>query len=155
MVHRLSCELSDRITAIAPMEGTIKVSQCNAARAVPVMEWGSLGDTTSPFGGGSGDTSVPYSVFVHLTVSNLPAYQSPTSTFVVQSTIVPGATDSVKQWLGGKDGSAVILHTLSSELPHDWLNENPPAFDWQEANWTFFKQYALPVVATRHRAVRH
>ena len=155
MTHRLACELSDRITAIAPMEGTIKVAQCTPARAVPVIEWGSLGDTTSPFGGGNGDTSVPYSVFVHLAVSNLPPYQSPTSTFVVQSVVVPGATDSVKQWLGGKDGSAVILHTLSSQLPHNWLNENPPAFDWQETNWAFFSQYALPAAAGRQRAVRH
>jgi len=155
MTHRLSCEMPDRITAIAPIEGTIKVSQCTPSRAVPVIEWASLGDTTSPFAGGSSDTSVPFSVFVHLTVSSLPPYQSPTSTFVVQSAVVPGATDSVKQWLGGKDGSSVILHTLSSQLPHDWLFETPPAFDWQETNWMFFRQYALPAGVTRHRAVRH
>ncbi len=154
MSHRLACELSHRITAIGPVEGTIKIPQCNPTRAVPVIVWGSLGDTTSPFAGGSGDTSVPYTVSVHLSVLNLPPFQSPTSSFVVNSTVVSGATDSVRQWLGGKDGSAVMLHTLSSNLIHSWLNDDPPAFDWQEANWTFFKQYALPG-SNRQRAVRH
>jgi len=153
MTHRLSCELSHRIAAIGPVEGTIKIAQCTPTRAVPVIEWASLGDTTSPFGGGSSDASVPYTISVHLDLKNLPVFPSPTTSFVVNSTVVPGATDSVRQWLGGKEGSAVILHTLSANLIHSWLNDNPPAFDWQETNWTFFKQVALP--AGRKRAVRH
>lgn len=154
MTHRLACEMSDRITAIAPIEGTIKIAQCNPARAVPVIEWGSLGDTTSPFSGGSGDSSVPYSVSVHLVVSQLPPYASPTSTFVVPSVLNGAVTDTVKQWVGGKDESSVILHTLSAQLPHNWLFLDPVAFDWREINWTFFKQYSLPLQASKHRAVR-
>lgn len=155
MCHRLACELSDRITAIAPIEGTIKVAQCSPSRAVPVMEWASLGDTTSPFSGGSGDASVPYSISVHLSTHQLPPYSTPTTTTVVPSVISATITDTVKQWLGGKDGSVVILHTLSSQLPHDWLFTQPLAFDWQAANWTFFKQYSLPPDTNKRRSVRH
>jgi len=155
MAHRLSCELADRITAIAPIEGTIKIAQCQASRAVPVMEWASLGDTGSPFTGGSGDTSVPYSIAVHLAVSQLPSYTWPTTTTVVPSPLSSAITDTVKQWLGGKNGSVVILHTLSSQLLHTWLNDNPPAFDWQEINWTFFKQYSIPAETIRRRSAHH
>jgi polyhydroxybutyrate depolymerase len=154
MVHRLACELSDRITAIAPIEGTMKIPPCAPPRAVPMMEWGSLGDTTSPFAGGAGDTSVPYSVAVRLAACALPPYAEPTTSFVVPSTMSAAITDSVRQWSGGRDGCTVVLHTLSAQLPHDWLLEEPPAFDWQETNWSFFQQYAIPST-TRRRAVRH
>jgi len=155
MTHRLACELPDRIAAIAPIEGTMKIPPCTPTRAVPMMEWASLGDTTSPFTGGNGDTSVPYSVAVRLSVCGLPPYSTPTTSFVVTSTTSPSMTDTVKQWLGGKEGCTVVLHTLSAPLPHDWLFDDPPAFDFQEANWAFFKQYALPSAATRRRAVHH
>jgi polyhydroxybutyrate depolymerase len=155
MTHRLACELSDRITAIAPIEGTMKIPPCAPPRAVPMMEWGSLGDTTSPFGGGPGDTSVPYSVAVRLAACDLPTFANPTTTFVVPSVLSAAITDSVKQWSGGRNGCRVILHTLSSQLPHDWFLADPVAFDWQETNWSFFKEYALPVGPTRRRAIHH
>lgn len=155
MTHRLACELSDRITAIAPIEGTMKIPPCQPARAVPMMQWASLGDTTSPFGGGNGDTSVPYSVAVRLAACALPSYASPTTTFVVPSTLSVAVTDSVRQWSGGRDGCTVVLHTLSSQLAHDWLLADPPAFDWQEANWSFFKQFSIPASSAKRRAVRH
>jgi len=155
MTHRLACELSDRITAIAPIEGTMKIPPCTPPRAVPMMEWASLGDTTSPFAGGSGDTSVPYSVAVRLAACSLPIYTSPTTAFVVPSALSATITDSVKQWSGGKDGCVVVLHTLSSQLPHDWLLADPVAFDWQETNWSFFKQYAIPVATAKRRTVHH
>jgi poly(3-hydroxybutyrate) depolymerase len=155
MTHRLACELSNRITAIAPIEGTMKIPPCSPARAVPMMEWGSLGDTNSPFSGGAGDTSVPYSVAVRLAACALPQYTSPTTTFVVPSMFSSAITDSVKQWTGGRDGCTVVLHTLSAQLPHDWLLANPPAFDWQETTWSFFQQYAIPVGTTKRRAIRH
>lgn len=155
MVHRLACELSDRIAAIAPVEGTMKIPPCAPPRGVPMMEWGSLGDTTSPFAGGNGDTSVPYSVAVRLAACDLPQYAQPTTTFVVPSALSPAITDTIKQWSGGRNGCTVVLHTLSAQLPHDWLLAEPVAFDWQEANWSFFKQYALPVGAAKRRAVHH
>lgn len=152
MVQRLACELSTRITAIAAIEGTIKVPQCTPARGVPVIQWAALGDTRVPYAGGTGDTSVPYTMSVHLANLGLPPFTSPTSTSVVNSTRVPGVTDSVRVWSGT---SSVVLHTLSQPLDHTWLFDDPVAFDWQETNWTFFKQYALPPAETKRRTVRH
>jgi polyhydroxybutyrate depolymerase len=52
--HRLACELSSRIAAVAPVAGTIGVSTCTPSRPVPVMHvHGSL-DGHVPVGGGIG-----------------------------------------------------------------------------------------------------
>jgi len=52
--HRLGCELSDRIAAIAPVAGTIAVTACTPARPVPVMHVHGDGDAHVPFNGGTG-----------------------------------------------------------------------------------------------------
>lgn len=52
--HRLACELSDRIAAIAPVAGTIAVAACTPPRPVPVMHVHGDGDAHVPFNGGSG-----------------------------------------------------------------------------------------------------
>jgi polyhydroxybutyrate depolymerase len=155
MIHRLACELSERIAAIAPLEGTIKIPQCASTRGVPVMEWAALTDTTSPFAGGTSDASVPYTISVHLANLQLPPFTAPTQASVSPSPLTPAITDTIRTWQVGRDGSSVVLHTLAGALEHTWLFDNPVAFDWQEANWTFFKQYALPAQQTKHRSVRH
>jgi len=155
MIHRLACELSERIAAIAPLEGTIKIPQCTSSRGVSVMEWAALTDTTSPFAGGTSDTSVPYTISVHLTNLQLPAFAAPTQTSVSPSPLTPTITDSIRIWQTERDGSTVVLHTLTGALQHTWLFDHPVAFDWQEINWTFFKQYSLPLQESKRRSVRH
>lgn len=54
MSHRLACELSERIAAIAPVAGTIGVSTCAPARPVPVMQVHGTDDGHVPWDGGVG-----------------------------------------------------------------------------------------------------
>jgi polyhydroxybutyrate depolymerase len=52
--HRLGCELSDRIAAIAPVAGVMGVASCNPGRHVPVMHFhGTLDPLVPYYGGGS------------------------------------------------------------------------------------------------------
>ncbi|AKT38131.1 poly(3-hydroxybutyrate) depolymerase [Chondromyces crocatus] len=54
MSHRLACELSERIAAIAPVAGTIGVTDCQPARRVPVMQIQGTDDRHVPWEGGVG-----------------------------------------------------------------------------------------------------
>jgi dienelactone hydrolase len=132
MVHRLACEMSTRLAGASAVEGTIKVPVCTPARVVPFIHWAALGDDRVPFFGGEGDTSVPYTVSIHLANLGLPPFRSPT-----------------------EYGAALVLHTLSQQAGHTWLYEKPPAFDWQQMNWDFLSSYSLPSTTGKRRAARH
>src|SRR5258706_4293500 len=63
--HRLGCELSDRIAAIAPVAGVLGVAACAPPRHVPVMGFHGTSDTLVPYGGRTsfGFPSVPETHF--------------------------------------------------------------------------------------------
>jgi polyhydroxybutyrate depolymerase len=52
MAHRLGCELSDRIAAIAPVAGPMGIEDCNPARPVPVLGFQGTADECAPYRGG-------------------------------------------------------------------------------------------------------
>jgi polyhydroxybutyrate depolymerase len=51
LTHRLGCELSDRIAAIAPVAGVLGVAACAPPRAVPVIQFHGTLDPLVPFDG--------------------------------------------------------------------------------------------------------
>jgi polyhydroxybutyrate depolymerase len=52
MAHRLACELSDRIAAIAPVAGVLGTSPCRPTHAVSVLEFHGTADSMVPYRGG-------------------------------------------------------------------------------------------------------
>lgn len=55
LAHRLACELSDRIVAIAPVAGVLGVAPeaCTPPHPVPVLHFHGTSDPLVPYGGGS------------------------------------------------------------------------------------------------------
>lgn len=51
LAHRLACELTGRIAAIAPVAGVMGVSSCAPVRPVPVMQFHGTSDNLVPYGG--------------------------------------------------------------------------------------------------------
>ena len=49
--HRLACELSDRIAAIAPVAGVLGIANCTPSRAVPVVHFHGTADNVVPYNG--------------------------------------------------------------------------------------------------------
>jgi polyhydroxybutyrate depolymerase len=50
--HRLACELSDRIAAIAPVAGVLGIPTCAPRRPVPVFHFHGTLDALVPYNGG-------------------------------------------------------------------------------------------------------
>jgi polyhydroxybutyrate depolymerase len=53
MSHRLGCEMSDRIAAIAPVSGPMGIPNCSPSRPVPVLYFHGTGDPAAPYQGGN------------------------------------------------------------------------------------------------------
>ena len=69
MAQRVGCQLSNRIAAIAPVEGTLEYFPCNISKPVAVFEIHGTADKNIPFNGGYGCgvsgtnfTSVPVTI---------------------------------------------------------------------------------------------
>jgi polyhydroxybutyrate depolymerase len=62
--YRLACELSDKIAAIAPVAGGLRldVAACAPKRPVPVLHIHGTGDLLVPYNGGVGTQPVSYSI---------------------------------------------------------------------------------------------
>lgn len=52
MAYKLSCEMADRITAIAPVGAQAVTLSCNPARAIPVLHIHGTADNCATYGGG-------------------------------------------------------------------------------------------------------
>jgi polyhydroxybutyrate depolymerase len=53
MAQRLGCELSDQLSAVASVSGSLVTASCNPARAVSVLEMHGLDDFLVPYEGGA------------------------------------------------------------------------------------------------------
>jgi len=52
MAHRLACELSDRVAAVAPVSGVLGLTECKPARPVSVLHFHGTTDSLVQYGGG-------------------------------------------------------------------------------------------------------
>ncbi len=165
MTHRLGCELSDRIAAIAPIEGTTKMAPCTpTANSMPIIEFASLTDPNSVYCGGLADTSISYTLgalpgISQTCASNLAQVNLGTGVWqgintcsknMTQTNFVnlnPSSLDKqevlpnyqVSSYLSCAVSGAVRLYTLQ-RAPHTWLYSfNTLVVDWRIEAWNFFK----------------
>lgn len=147
--HRLACELSERISAIAPVAGTIGVANCAPTRDVPVMQIHGSEDGHVPWEGGVGCgptatsfVSVPESMEGWRTRNGCDATSRATFTqgngscaayegcsAAVELCTINGAGHS---WPGGEASANV------TECPDD--GPQSESFSASEAVWRFFSQ---------------
>ncbi len=152
MAHRLACELSERIAAIAPVSGVIMMSQCVPERPMPVMVLHGTKDPRSLWEGGLGDKdpskgvrdSIPETMRKLYTRYGCPARE--------QTTFKRGAVACVSRE-PCRGGSEVTLCKISGG-GHQWpggeavwpnklgpLNRDVSASDLM---WQFFKRHPMP-----------
>lgn len=142
MAHRLGCELSDRIAAIAPVAGTLGVLGCQPSRPVPVFHFHGTLDAVVPYEGFAGFVSVQQSM----------------DTWVQHNGCAPQPSVFLEQgdtrcqrWEPCEQGAQVQLCTVEGG-GHTWPGGTPlPVFGHttyaisaSEMMWTFFSRHSLP-----------
>lgn len=148
--HRLACELSERIAAIAPVAGTMMMESCAPSRKVAVMQIHGSEDGHVPWDGGEGCgiAGVPFTS-VPKTISDWRTRNGCSENAAVSLTQGDGRCESFEAC---PDGANVILCSIEGG-GHSWpggvlrqgvLNcpedgHQSTTFGASEAMWNFFK----------------
>ena len=152
MSHTLACELSNRITAIASVTGSIFTTQygtnCHPTRPVPVMQIHGTADATVPYAGNMSQGMMPIDSVVKYWVTKNNC--NPTATFsnVPNTSTTDGCTATHYKYSGGTGGSSVELYKIING-GHTW-----PGFPFGGSGtnmdinaskeiWRFFSKYSL------------
>ncbi|MEM1120647.1 MAG: PHB depolymerase family esterase [Bacteroidota bacterium] len=149
MSHRLACELSDRIVAIASVAGSIVPKQeanCTQARAVPVLQIHGKGDPVVPYRGNF--TALPVEDLIDFWVEKNGCSTDATKTKIPNSSKLD-LSKAIRYNFGGcRDKAAVAFYKVKNG-GHTWPGSQLPLgitnrdFDASEEIWQFFSQFSF------------
>jgi len=139
MAHRLGCELSDRIAAIAPVAGPNGTVPCSPSRPVSVLHFHGSDDNVVPFSGFVGMFSVP---------GTMRDWASRNGCGATSTEYFSRGDVHCDRWEGCRDGASVELCTIEGG-GHQWpggttipfLGHNTADIDATAAMWEFFQAH--------------
>ncbi len=142
MTHRLGCDLSDLVAAIAPVAGGyLRTQACNAVRPLPVVGFHGTEDNLLPYEGSP--LFLPVRDWAAAWATRNGCNPTPTVTF--QNGDVTGET-----WSNCQDNAEVTLYTVEGG-GHSWPGSEvmPPDITTQDidatdAMWDFFQAHPMP-----------
>ena len=155
MCYRLAAELPDCIAAVAPVSGTMAITDCKPKRPVPVMHFHGTADNIVPFGGlGKGTPQFLTFKSVKETIRICAKANGCPEKPVV--TDLPSKTDDdtkvrKKTYGPGKDGAEVILVEIEGG-GHTWPGQEPPvgfigkstkSISANDLIWEFFERHPM------------
>ena len=152
MSHTLACELSNRITAIASVTGSIFTSQygtyCHPTRPVPVMQIQGTADATVPYAGNASQYMEPIDTVVKYWVTKNNCNPTAAFTNMPNTSTTDNCTAEHYVYSGGNLGSTVELFKIIGGT-HSWpgtpftssgTNQDINA---SKEIWRFFNKYNL------------
>lgn len=142
--HRLACDLSDRIAAVAPVAGVLGIAECHPKRAVPVMHFH-----------GTADSLVPYDGSASL---GFPAVQKTFADWATRDGCIGTPIESFKNvdahcstYSSCSGGAEVTLctvdgggHTWPGGTPIPSLGYTTPWLSATDRMWSFFVAHPMP-----------
>lgn len=120
MAHRLACELSDQITAIASVSGALATNACKPTHPISVLEMHSTGDATVPY---AGAFSVPLRLSFPSTLSVMRHWAALDGCTAVP-TVTQSAFSTTSTWRGCREGTVIVLDAVNGAV-HGWFGCNP------------------------------
>lgn len=149
MSHKLACELSDRIVAIASVSGSIvpgEEEKCTQSRAVPVLQIHGKADPIVPYRGNF--NGLPVEDLVDFWVEKNGCSTNSTKTKVPNKSKLDLSKAVRYDFLDCKDNSAVSFYKVKNG-GHTWpgtkliLGVTNRDFEASAEIWNFFKQYSF------------
>jgi polyhydroxybutyrate depolymerase len=134
MAHRLACELSDRIAAVASVSGALVTAACNPARPISILEIHGTKDTIVPFDGGVavGATSIPPMTSIMARWAGIDGCSG-------GSRVTQSGTTKTTEWKTCRGGSVVVLDAVIG-AGHEWFGQVGVLGEAQATRivWDFF-----------------
>ncbi|NLI97475.1 hypothetical protein GX441_02305 [bacterium] len=144
MCHRLACELSERIAAVAPVEGGLTLddwNSCEPKRLIPVMHFHHRYDANVPY---YGDPTKKYAP----AIDSVMRHWAQTNGCNIGPDTFYNAEGALRQrWTRADDSCEVVFWTLEQGNGHTWPG-SPTGTQELSANdemWEFFKAHPIPV----------
>jgi polyhydroxybutyrate depolymerase len=162
MSYRLACELSDKITAIAPVDGNIPnllVPECSPSEPVSVLAINNTDDPLVPFEGGyiygirkiNLGKVLSVNESIEFWVDRNKCSVTPDVTEEPDMDPKDGTRVTRKQYVNGIEGTEVILYAVDGGghtwpggfqyLPAGIIGKTCRDFDANEVIWSFFKNH--------------
>lgn len=147
MSYRLACELSNRITAIASVTGTMAINApatCNPSKPTPIMQIHGTADPTVPYSGNSTMTAIESVVDFWVNKNN--CNPTPIVTAVPNTNTTDMCTAEHYLYTNGSNGSTVEFFKIQGG-GHTWPNApitigvTNRDIDASIEIWRFFSQY--------------
>ncbi len=140
--HRLGCEMSTRIAAIAPVAGVLAPATCNAKRAVPVMDFHGTSDPIEPYAGNAmypsaADTVAGWAARDGCTGQPIETFRKSDAHCATYAKCADRATVTLCTIDGGG-------HTWPGGLPIPAFGYTTTNLSATDAMWTFFTEHPLP-----------
>lgn len=153
LAHRLACELSDRLAAVAPVSGPLALPRCEPEVPVPLMHIHGRDDQNAPYGGGRGARSLTDTDF--RSVADTIALWRKANRTVDTARVEKRGAVTVETWDGKPDGAPVVLISIDGQghvwpggdalLPARMVGRDAGALHATDEIWTFFSRYARRV----------
>lgn len=157
--YRLACELSERITAMASVTGSMTpVTQfgCATSHPMPVMQIHGTADGVVPYAGDTWTLAVEQ--VVDLWVSFNQCDTTPQVFNVPNVSITDGCTATSYSYLNGINGSEVVLYRIDNG-GHTWpgapFNVGVTNYDFNASLviWQFFQKFRLDNLILSNRSL--
>ena len=162
MAYELACHLSDRVTAVASVTGSMQENRtavCNATHPIPVMQIHGTTDGVVDYNGGSGAKgtifyipTVPVEDLVDFWVAHNNTSTTPTKTDIADTSSTDGSTVEHYVYSGGSRNATVELFKIIGG-GHQWPGDTVTAatagenrnmdFSASKEIWRFFSQQSF------------
>lgn len=161
MSYQLACSLSDRITAVASVTGTMTIdmrNNCSPTHPVPAMQIHGTADAVVPYAGAGVNLAID-TVVKHWVDFN---HCNPVPVFTAVPDVVPGDGCTAEHYVynGGDAGSTVEFYKVIGGA-HTWpgapfvVGVTNMDFSASQQIWRFFSKYSLNTLATNTSEVIH
>jgi polyhydroxybutyrate depolymerase len=119
MTYKLACELSDKIAAIAPVAGSLDVTNCQPDNPVSVMIFHGTADEHVLYEGGKPKKSIDKHERIDNSVSYAVSFWIKHNHCLVTPQKEEKGNIIKEVYTGGKDGTEVVLYTITGG-GHAW-----------------------------------
>lgn len=152
--HRLACELSERIAAIAPVAGVLGIppEECQPTRPVPVLQIHGTEDPLVPYNGGTAIlNNLGVGIVFRSVADTMQFWQTHNGCSTFSEVFYQNGDTTCEAWGDCSDGAQTALctvegggHTWPSGLPVPFLGKTTRDLDATETMLDFFEAHPLP-----------